>query len=82
MSYLLVDAIKYESAKENAQVLSDSENITTYLGEKSDIFNLHELLKHTNEIWNLFCSDSNLKKEYQLQSLFVSWEKGLGISNQ
>ncbi len=82
MSYLLVDAIKYESAKENAQVLSDSENITKYLGEKSDIFNLHELLKHTNEIWNLFCSDSNLKKEYQLQSLFVSWEKGLGISNQ
>ena len=82
MSYILIDAIKHESGTEFAEVLSDSENITRFLGEKSDIFNLHELLKQTNEIWNLFSSDSNLRKEYQLQSLFVAWENRLGISNQ
>ncbi len=82
MSHILIDAIKHESVAEFAEVLSDSENITRFLGDKSDIFNLHELLKQTNEIWNLFCSDSNLRREYQLQSLFVAWERRLGISNQ
>ena len=81
MSYILIDAIKHESANEHAEVLSDSENITRYLGENSDIFNLHELLNKTNEIWNLFSADTNLRKEYQLQSLFVAWEKELGISS-
>ena len=81
MSYILIDAIKHESANEHAEVLSDSENITRYLGENSDIFNLHELLNKTNEIWNLFSGDTNLRKEYQLQSLFVAWEKELGISS-
>ena len=81
MSYILADAIKHESANQNAQVLSDSENISRYLGENSDIYNLHELLNQTNEIWNLFSGDTNLRKEYQLQSLFIAWERGLGISN-
>ena len=81
MSYILIDAIKHESANEHAEVLSDSENITRYLGENSDIFNLHELLNKTNEIWNLFSGSTNLRKEYQLQSLFVAWEKELGISS-
>ena len=81
MSYILIDAIKHESANEHAEVLSDSENITRYLGENSDIFNLHELLNKTNEIWNLFSADTNLRKEYQLQSLFVAWESELGISS-
>ena len=81
MSYILVDAIKHESVNLNAQVLSDSENISRYLGENSDIYNLHELLNQTNEIWNLLNGDSNLRKEYQLQSLFIAWERGLGISN-
>ena len=81
MSYILIDAIKHESANEHAEVLSDSENITRYLGENSNIFNLHELLNKTNEIWNLFNGDTNLRKEYQLQSLFVAWEKELGISS-
>ena len=81
MSYILIDAIKHESANLNAQVLSDSENISRYLGENSDIYNLHELLNKTNEIWNLFSGDTNLRKEYQLQSLFIAWERGLGVSN-
>ncbi len=81
MSYILVDAIKHESANLNVQVLSDSENISRYLGENSDIYNLHELLNKTNEIWNLFSGDTNLRKEYQLQSLFIAWERGLGVSN-
>ncbi len=81
MSYILIDAIKHESANEHAEVLSDSENITRYLGENSDIFDLHELLNKTNKIWNLFSGDTNLRKEYQLQSLFVAWEKELGISS-
>ena len=81
MSYILIDAIKHESANQHVDVLSDSENITRYLGENSDIFNLHELLNKTNEIWNLFSGDTNLRKEYQLQSLFVAWEKELGISS-
>ena len=81
MSYILIDAIKHESANEHADVLTDSENITRYLGENSDIFNLHELLNKTNEIWNLLSGDTNLRKEYQLQSLFVAWESELGISS-
>ena len=81
MSYILVDSIKHAAASNYAEVLSDSENITRYLGEKSDVFNLHELLIKTNEIWNLFNGDTNLRKEYQLQSLFVDWEKDLGVSN-
>ena len=80
MSYILIDAIKHESSSEYAEVLSDSENITRYLGENSNIFNLHELLNKTNKIWNLFNGDTNLRKEYQLQALFVDWEKRLGIS--
>ena len=81
MSYILIDAIKHESANQHADVLNDSENITRYLGDNSDIFNLHELLNKTNEIWNLFSGDTNLRKEYQLQSLFVAWESELGISS-
>ena len=77
MSSILVDAIKH-NATEEAEVVSDSENITRYLGEKSDIFNLHLLLNKTNKIWNLFSNDSNLRKDYQLQSLFVEWERELG----
>ena len=80
MSSILVDAIKH-NASEDAEVVSDSENITRYLGEKSDIFNLHLLLNKTNKIWNLFSNDSNLRKDYQLQSLFVEWERELGISS-
>ena len=80
MSCILVDAIKH-NATEEAEVVSDSENITRYLGEKSDIFNLHLLLSKTNKIWNLFSNDSNLRKDYQLQSLFVEWERELGISS-
>ena len=80
MSSILVDAIKH-NATEEAEVVSDSENITRYLGEKSDIFNLHLLLNKTNKIWNLFSNDSNLRKDYQLQSLFVEWERELGISS-
>ena len=49
--------------------------------ENSDVYNLHELLNQTNEIWNLFSGDTNLRKEYQLQSLFVAWESQLGISS-
>jgi len=81
MSYILIDAIKHESANLNVQVFSDSENISRYLGQNSDIYNLHELLNQTNEIWNLLSGDTNLRKEYQLQSLFIAWERGLGISN-
>ena len=81
MSYILIDAIKHNATNE-AEVVSDSENITRYLGEKSDIFNLHELLNKTNQTWNIFSNDSNLRKDYQLQSLFVEWEMGLGVSNQ
>ena len=80
MSYILIDAIKHNATNE-AEVVSDSENITRYLGEKSDIFNLHLLLSKTNKIWNLFSNDSNLRKDYQLQSLFVEWERELGISS-
>ena len=81
MSCILIDAIKHQAVKEKAEVISDSENITIFLGEKSDIYKLHELLSQTNELWNLFSSDTNLRKEYQLQSLFIAWERELGISS-
>ena len=51
------------------------QNVATYLSSTADINNLHNLLSKTNKIWNLFSKDTNLRKDYQLSSLFVEWEK-------
>jgi hypothetical protein len=43
---------------------------------------LYELLTKTNKLWNTFSQGTNLRKDYQLNSLFVDWERDLGISKK
>ena len=80
MSHILMDSIKYKASKECAEIMPDTATMTNYLGEKSDIHNLHELLNQTNKLLSMVVSETNLRKEYQLQSLFVDWERKLQIS--
>jgi len=80
MSHILMDSIKYKASKEYAEIMPDTATMTNYLGEKSDIHNLHELLNQTNKLLSMVVSETNLRKEYQLQSLFVDWERKLQIS--
>ena len=59
-----------------------ADNISRYLANNTDVNNLHNLLSKTNRLWNLFSKDTNLRKDYQLNSLFVDWESSLGISKK
>ena len=60
----------------------DTDNISKYLSKHSNIEKLHQLLNKTNSLWNLFSRETNLRKDYQLNSLFVDWERDLGISKK
>jgi hypothetical protein len=51
-----------------------------FLGEKVSFDVLYDLLTLTNGLWSQITKGTNLKLEYQLQSLFVDWEEKLGIS--
>ena len=82
MSQILMDSIKF-NANSLIEVLNeDTDNITKYLGKNSKINNLHELLSQTNQLWNTFSQETNLRKDYQLNSLFINWERDLGISKK
>jgi DNA polymerase-3 subunit delta' len=82
MSKLLCDSIKFNANNQIDNLTIDTDNITKYLAKNSDINNLHNLLLKTNRLWNLFSKDTNLRKDYQLNSLFVDWEIALGISKK
>ena len=82
MSKLLCDSITFHADSNIVNLTEDTDKISKYLSTTADINNLHNLLSKTNKIWNLFSKDTNLRKDYQLSSLFVEWEKDLGISKK
>ena len=82
MSKLLCDSITFHADSSIMTLTEDTDKISKYLSTTADINNLHNLLSKTNKIWNLFSKDTNLRKDYQLSSLFVEWEKDLGISKK
>lgn len=82
MSKLLCDSIKFNANNQIDNLTIDTDNITKYLANNTDVNNLHNLLSQTNRLWSLFSKDTNLRKDYQLNSLFVDWEISLGISKK
>ena len=82
MSKLLCDSIKFNANNQIDNLTIDTDKITKYLAKNTDVNNLHNLLSKTNRLWNLFSKDTNLRKDYQLNSLFVDWEISLGISKK
>ena len=82
MSLLLSDTIKFNADEAKDTINPDTDNISKYLSKHSNIEKLHQLLNKTNSLWNLFSRDTNLRKDYQLNSLFVDWERDLGISKK
>ena len=82
MSQILMDSIKFNANSMIETLNEDTDNITKYLGKNSKINNLHELLSQTNQLWNTFSQETNLRKDYQLNSLFINWERDLGISKK
>jgi len=82
MSLLLSDTIKFNADQAKDTINPDTDNISKYLSKHSNIEKLHQLLNKTNSLWNLFSRETNLRKDYQLNSLFVDWERDLGISKK
>ena len=59
----------YKFQADDLQKLTeDTDNISRYLSQNTHIEKVHNLLTQTNESWAQFSSDSNLNKEYQLNS--------------
>ena len=80
MSNLMMDAIRYQITGDEKEIQIDTSAISMYLGQKVEFNILFELLTETNTLWSLFIEGTNLKPDYQLQSLFINWENKLGIS--
>ena len=80
MSNLMMDAIRYQMTDDQKEVQTDTSAISMYLGKKIEFNILFELLTETNTLWSLFTDGTNLKADYQLQSLFINWENKLGLS--
>jgi hypothetical protein len=82
MSKILSDSIIFHSHKNADTLTEDTDNMTNYLGKEVNFNQLYELLTKTNKLWNTFSTGTNLRKDYQLNSLFVDWERNLGISKK
>jgi DNA polymerase-3 subunit delta' len=82
MSKILSDSIIFNSHNTADTMTDDTDNMTHYLGKEANLNQLYELLTKTNKLWNTFSQGTNLRKDYQLNSLFVDWERDLGISKK
>ena len=82
MSKILSDSIIFNSHNTADTLTDDTDNMTHYLGKEANLNQLYELLTKTNKLWNTFSQGTNLRKDYQLNSLFVDWERDLGISKK
>ncbi len=82
MSQILIDSIKFNASSQIEYLNSDTDKISRYLGKTTKINKLHELLSQTNQLWNIFSKETNLRADYQLNCLFVDWERNLGISKK
>ena len=82
MSQILSDSIKFQADKSIESLTRDTDNISKYLSEVVSPEKIHKLISKTNYLWNLFSRETNLRKDYQLGSLFIDWEKYLGVSKK
>ncbi len=82
MIRILHDSVKFHSDPSINALSPDTDNISRYLSENTDIESIHFLISHTNKIWNAFSLGLNLREDYQLNSLFIDWENLLGISKK
>ena len=82
MSKILSDSIIFNSHDTADTLTEDTDNMTKYLGKETNVNQLYELLTKTNKLWNTFSQGTNLRKDYQLNSLFIDWERNLGISKK
>ena len=82
MSKILSDSIIFNSYDTTDTLTEDTDNMTKYLGKETNVNQLYELLTKTNKLWNTFSQGTNLRKDYQLNSLFIDWERNLGISKK
>ena len=82
MSKILNDSIIFNSHDTADTLTEDTDNMTKYLGKETNVNQLYELLTKTNKLWNTFSQGTNLRKDYQLNSLFIDWERNLGISKK
>ena len=82
MSKILSDSIIFNSYDTADTLTEDTDKMTKYLGKETNVNQLYELLTKTNKLWNTFSQGTNLRKDYQLNSLFIDWERDLGISKK
>ena len=82
MSQILSDSIKFHADKSIESLTSDTDTISKYLSGAVTQEKIHKLISKTNYLWNLFSRETNLRKDYQLSSLFIDWEKYLGVSKK
>ena len=82
MSKILSDSIIFNSHDTSDILTEDTDSMTKYLGKETNVNQLYELLTKTNKLWNTFSQGTNLRKDYQLNSLFIDWERNLGISKK
>ena len=80
MSDLLMDCIRHKFLTENQETFQDTDNISSYLSKKVEVDKFFSLLEKTNSFWSLFNSETNLRADYQLQSLLVEWTESVGLT--
>ena len=80
MSDLLMDCLRHRFLPEQNLTFQDSDSISSYLSQHFESDNFFYLLEKTNSCWNLFNSDTNLRADYQLQSLLVDWIESVGLA--
>ena len=82
MSQILSDSVRFNADEAIENLNEDTDNISKYLSSNANIHKIHKLISKTNSLWNLFSRETNLRKDYQLNALFIDWEKHLGISKK
>ena len=80
MSDLLMDCLRHRFLPGQNLTFQDSDSISNYLSQHFESDNFFYLLEKTNSCWNLFNTDTNLRADYQLQSLLVDWIESVGLA--
>ena len=75
-----MDILRIKLTGTESTTFPDTEKIANFLATRVDHKILFNLLKETNKTWNWLFGDSNLRPDYHLKSLFVSWIEDLGIA--
>ena len=80
MSDLIMDCLRYKFLPDSNKPFRDTSEMCIYLSNRVTSNDFFMLLEKTNSFWNTFNSDSNLRDEYQLQSLLSYWSEHIGLS--